>query len=166
MKYVSILCHPVSYRDMAEIYSEVKELYNSENFNAMDELYTHVSSLMNQSEITEQDVERYDELRGDVMAQFMAEEREYNLKVIGNLIGNSEGSHKDDEKSERFWLSAEGCYSSKSILKYYDSSVTELKATLKELGVSKDDYEIGYDDETCHLTLPESLLKEIYKIEA
>lgn len=165
MKYVSSLYHPVTYDDMHSIYEEVCKLHSCENFSAMDELYQHVYNMMYQTSISEDDIKKFDELRSDVMAQFEAEERGYNLQYIRNLIGHADGSYKDNEESDRFWLSADGCYSSMSILKSLGTSVKELRSAMNELGVDKDDYNITYDDETCHLTLPESLLEEVYKLD-
>lgn len=169
MKYISSLINPVTFDEMKDLYCEVKGLYHQENYlpnHPIYELHNFVAhTLMNQSSISEDDIKRFDELRAKAHAYFETEDRKSKVQYIANLIGNAEDFYCDDDKSRRYFLDAHGCYSERAILKHYGTSVGELRSALKELGLSKDDYYITYDDEVCHITLPNTLLEEVFKLE-
>ena len=159
--YISRLCDNPSYQDIIDACDEIKEVSSKRSHQTIKDLSELMSNLVYKSSLTNGDIELFNSLVDDVLARENQIQRDLEIERLQELIANSDGSYVDKEGSTRYFLSADGCYSDRKILAHYGWSVTSLRGALSSLGLSKEDYNIVYDDETCHVTLPDSLFEEI-----
>jgi hypothetical protein len=159
--YIDRLSKNISYASMMELYDNVKEAYHKYDFESSEKLFDFISRLIYQSSVSKKDCDEFNSILEQLEDDINALERNNKIELIQELVGEADGCCSDKPGTTRYWLMADGCYSERSILKAHGWSISELKNTLKSLGLSKDDYRIVYDDETCHLTLPDSLLEEV-----